>query len=432
MTKSTKSTCGHMVRQEVLGENTSYLTELLSQNIVFVVNMQSDKIGGLFLATYERINRIQYFFNSCVVINCSAYDTVFVRLLKHIFCSGRCILRKKPETEAYRGITINNLNHRRSVIYYIRRALQPSACEQMEAWYLINKYQKEINKSSLIHAHWGWPQGFYASVIAAKYALPYYITFHGSDIGKAKRKNLPFLLTSMKNANRCFFVSQQLLKEAKQLGYEGDNASVSYNGVDTEVFNPANYPARRMDTRTLGFVGALREVKGVYFLPEIFLKVKQCYEKCTKFLIVGEGELIEWLKSSCRKHGLSVQFTGAVRPLDVPSYLSKMDVLVVPSIQEGLGMVILEANALGIPAVGTKTGGIPEAIGFSENIIPHSEQMVDQIAHRIIQLFDEQVDAAKYRQRVVENHSWAQVVMKEMDIYSKCFNNKNGRPKETV
>lgn len=173
--------------------------------IVFLVNMRSNKIGGLFLATYERVKRLQEHLDVLAIINNSAYDSAFVGLLKILTGNKRLILYRKPEIEQYKGISILNQNYRRSVVYYVTRILLPGRSETAEARHINHKYKTQLDACDLIHAHWGWPNGYYAHLIGKCVDKKYCITFHGSDINRVGKKNLPYLLTAMQAAVACFF-----------------------------------------------------------------------------------------------------------------------------------------------------------------------------------------------------------------------------------
>lgn len=100
----------------------------------------------------------------------------------------------------------------------------------------------------------------------------------------------------------------------------------------------------------LGNIGSLKKAKNQQFLLEVIqnLKVKA---KKVKLILVGSGPLEEVLKQKCKEYGIQeeVIFMGARDDIDV--ILNSMDVFVFPSSFEGLGLVLLEAQAAGLPCV---------------------------------------------------------------------------------
>lgn len=104
------------------------------------------------------------------------------------------------------------------------------------------------------------------------------------------------------------------------------------------------------DEMILGNIGTLKEAKNQQFLLDIVYKLKE-RNKNVKLLLVGSGPLEEKLRDKCKKLGIEneVIFTGTREDIDV--ILNSMDVFVFPSIFEGLGLVLLEAQAAGLPCV---------------------------------------------------------------------------------
>jgi glycosyltransferase involved in cell wall biosynthesis len=153
---------------------------------------------------------------------------------------------------------------------------------------------------------------------------------------------------------------------------------VIYNGIDVERFTPG--PARKFSTDgagVVGFVGIFRPPKGVeYFLDMARLLREQ--RPAVRYLAVG-GDLPRsaqsWL-AQMQRHAEAigvadvVHFTG-LRD-DIPEIMRSLDVLVVPSLSEGFGRVIAEANAVGTPVVAAAVGGIPEVVedGVTGVLVP--------------------------------------------------------------
>lgn len=104
------------------------------------------------------------------------------------------------------------------------------------------------------------------------------------------------------------------------------------------------------DNLILGNIGTLKEAKNQQFLLDIVYKLKE-KNKNVKLLLVGSGPLEENLREKCKKLGIEneVIFTGTRDDIDV--ILNSMDVFVFPSSFEGLGLVLLEAQAAGLPCV---------------------------------------------------------------------------------
>lgn len=99
----------------------------------------------------------------------------------------------------------------------------------------------------------------------------------------------------------------------------------------------------------LGHIGTFKAVKNHMFLLKVMEKV--CKDFSVKLLLVGDGELKKPLQKKVEEMGLvnRVHFLGTRE--DIPTILSSMDVFIFPSLSEGLGLVLLEAQASGVPCI---------------------------------------------------------------------------------
>lgn len=134
------------------------------------------------------------------------------------------------------------------------------------------------------------------------------------------------------------------------------------SGIDLErvtTVTPRRLIAQGM---LVGTVARLVPVKGHLVLLDAIPKVLQrCPE--AQFVFVGEGEMRPALEEQARRLGLDGRITFAGFREDVPAVLAGMDALVLPSLNEGMGRVLVMAMALGKPIVATNVGGVPELLG---------------------------------------------------------------------
>jgi glycosyltransferase involved in cell wall biosynthesis len=159
-----------------------------------------------------------------------------------------------------------------------------------------------------------------------------------------------------------------------------DRLRVVPNFIDFSVFAAArDVRASFFPTRppVVGFVGVFRPEKGIEYFLEM-AKLVHAQRPEVRFLAVGGESAVEdigWLprmREYADSLGLSpvIHFTGTRS--DVPDLMASMDVLTVPSLNEGFGRVIVEANAVGRLVVGADAAGIPEVIeaGVSGLLVP--------------------------------------------------------------
>ena len=152
-----------------------------------------------------------------------------------------------------------------------------------------------------------------------------------------------------------------------------DRVEVVYKGIDPAPYldHPEAGAALRRElgipagAPVVGFVGQIIERKGI---PDIVASMPGVIERApdARFLFVGEGALLEFLKTKSRELGLERSVVMAGFRRDVPAVMKAIDVLILPSIVEGFGYVLVEAMAAGKPVVATRTSSIPEIVRDGE------------------------------------------------------------------
>lgn len=173
-------------------------------------------------------------------------------------------------------------------------------------------------------------------------------------------------------ADRMIFISQPLVDWARREGILRKKTRYAkiYSGIEVEKFRPAG-AAKKMAARkcwaipddafVVGIVSKLWEGKGHAILIEAF-SVAAAGAENSRLVIVGEGPLRADLEAMVFRKGLSekVLFTGF--QADVAPIIATFDLSVLPSFFEGMGRVLLEAMAMGVPVIGSDVGGIPDLI----------------------------------------------------------------------
>lgn len=173
-------------------------------------------------------------------------------------------------------------------------------------------------------------------------------------------------------ADRVIAVSRSMAETLRQSGYRRSSVTHIHNGLDLQKVKAAR---NRQDVRRelgvgsraflIGTVGRLSAVKGHADLLRAAALILQL-EREAKFLIVGGGPLRDDLTSLAAELGVDREclFTGP--RADIYDLVGAMDLFVLPSLDEGIPLALLEAMALGRPVVATRVGGVPEGIRHRE------------------------------------------------------------------
>ena len=236
-----------------------------------------------------------------------------------------------------------------------------------------------------------------------------------------------------KNATLIVTISQYSLEKIKQF-YNVDEAKVRIvpNGVDPEKFKPFEDQAAVKRQFGLGnepcvlFVGSLIPRKGLPFLVEAAKKIVKEYKE-TKFIIVGEGPLRNQLLRKIEAANLSGNFTflGNIKGDMLPAVYNCADVFALPSIQEGQGIVLLEAQASAKPVVAFDIGGVNEAVRNGETGLLVKRGSTDELADAIMKLLSDKALREKMgangRRFVAENFTWDICAQKMLNVYNEAL-----------
>jgi colanic acid/amylovoran biosynthesis glycosyltransferase len=262
-------------------------------------------------------------------------------------------------------------------------------------------YLAEIRsaKPALVHAHFA-PDAVHAIPLAAELDLPLLVTLHGYDVTARDNSRNPLhqllrrrgLKQLHQRATLFLCVSEFIRDKAIAAGFPADKLLVHRIGVDVSTFQPFH---KAGSGNNVLFVGRLVEKKGCEYLIQAMLQVKKQVPSA-QLIVVGDGPLRFSLEQFARKIGVAVNFTGRRGHDAVRKYMESARVFAVPSVtapdgdSEGLPMVLLEAQAMGIPVVATRHAGIPEGILDGKRGLLCDEFDVAGLAHHIAHLLTNQ------------------------------------------
>jgi len=232
-----------------------------------------------------------------------------------------------------------------------------------------------------------------------------------------------------KKATTIVTISKYSVEKIQQhYSVDPEKVQIVPNGVDTEVFKPSVDQDGLKQKFNFGkgpcvlFVGNLIPRKGLFFLVESAKKiVKQ--QPDIKFLIAGEGPLKNPLARSIQEENLTdnFKFLGRVDEKLLPLLYNSSDVFVLPSIQEGQGIVLLEAQASGKPVIAFDIGGVKEVVRNGETGLLVKLGDSDALTAALMELVDNkslrEIMGASGRKFVVDNFTWDICAQKMLEVY---------------
>ncbi|MBL7068437.1 MAG: lipopolysaccharide heptosyltransferase II [Candidatus Omnitrophica bacterium] len=226
-------------------------------------------------------------------------------------------------------------------------------------------------KIDVIHAHTRVTQVL-ASAVSRLLAIPYIATCHGFFRPHFSRRIFKCWgdkTIAISDAVKAHLIDDFYLKP--------DNIALIYNGVDLEKFRKDIENSRKESLRknlgltdkervVIGAIGRLSPVKGYRYLIEAFKRLMDKDSGALRLLIVGDGPERESLKAQCLRLGVDEYVKFASPNPDTPLLFSIIDIFVSSSVQEGLGLSLIEALASGSPVVATDVGGIKSVVKDKE------------------------------------------------------------------
>lgn len=254
----------------------------------------------------------------------------------------------------------------------------------------------------LIHAHFG-VCGTLALPLAQALKVPLIVTFHGldatmtDDYARSNSISTRVYLRrreTLKREARLFITVSEFIKaKLIEQGFPSDKIVVHSIGVDTETFQPK--PTVLREPVAL-FVGRLIEKKGCEYLIKAMAMV-QPEMPDVELVIVGDGPLRPQLEGLAAKSLKRYKFLGMQPPEVVRSWMNRARLLAVPSVtastgdSEGLPSVVVEAQAMGLPVVGSIHAGIPQAVAHGKTGFLVPERDWQGLAKHILHLLKDPV-----------------------------------------
>lgn len=330
-------------------------------------------IRGEFTAVHSRLSEIAKNRNDikadCFVVG--SYYGPIVRLIKRYPKTDR------PSVFVLEGIEYKCIWYKRSIVDYL--------CHKFFHWETsveLNRILRSVRKLGRYDLFWAnaLKTGFACNLLKNEYNIPLVVSWHGSSIHTDPfddKRRFVLTKTLIEQADYNFFVSRELISTVQNLISSAFTGQVTYNGIDTLQFHPDE--SERQTVKNIAFVGNHLPVKNIEYLPELFSRIHEAIPN-TEFHIIGSWEFEK-------------DFSGSVYPVsfhfdigrdEMAALYRKMDLVVMPSRNEGLPMTCLEAVGSGCQFVGSRVGAIADVVGI-ENTVETGEKFNEHFASLCIE-----------------------------------------------
>ncbi len=255
----------------------------------------------------------------------------------------------------------------------------------------------KAHKVDLIHSHSRTTQVL-GCLVSRMTGVPHVSTCHGFFRNRFFRRLFPCW------GRRVIAISDQV-RDHLTVDFKIDPASVTVinNGIDTSRFHvpdpaekrEAKKRLRLNDAPVIGIVARLSDVKGHAYLIQAMKRVVEKFP-LAQLLIAGEGRIRDGLVAAGRRLGIQDAIFFIPEVQDTREVLYSLDIFVLPSLEEGLGLALMEAMSCGIPAIGSDIGGIPTLIKDGERGLLVAPRDVDGLSKAIIQYLQDPLSASRY------------------------------------
>ncbi len=299
-----------------------------------------------------------------------------------------------------------------------------------------------------VWGHYVYPAGYMAVVFAETVGIPSTVSARGNDIDRLMFPPGDFarLMWTLERSNVISCVSNELAGKVQMLLGKPSECVVVPNVVDAECFRPTKSDGHEEpdlraalgiaeDEAILGFCGELRHKKGLPFLLAALAEVHQRRPVC--LLVIGavrpreQAHLSTFAADHPEAASRIIVTEHLESPADVAKYMRLCDVVLHPSVWDGMPNAVLEAMACGKIVIASDAGGIPELIQHDVNGYLIPKAMLHRLGQAIIEVLDlsaqRRVELEKAARQRILNQFQSETESRQL---SKVLSLLNGSPKD--
>lgn len=324
-----------------------------------------------------------------------------------------------PKRETHRGIDI--LHPRYFLPPKVGMNIAPFTLA-MGAIPAVQRLLAEGYDFDVIDAHYYYPDGVAAALLARHFNKPFVVTARGSDINLIATHAIPRRLMrwTSSRAAASIGVSQALVQAMEKIGMPTSRLMMMPNGVDLEQFYIQSRDVMRTELGwtaipTLLSVGNLVENKGHHLAIEALAGLPEF-----QLVIAGEGPERSSLERLAGRIDVTsrLKFLGRVDQKQLAKCYSAADILVLPSSREGWPNVLLESMACGTPVVATRVGGVPEIVTSPNAGRLMPERTVADVVAAVSDLWANLPSREMVRSHA-KGSSWKSTTDSQLDLFSR-------------
>jgi glycosyltransferase involved in cell wall biosynthesis len=284
-----------------------------------------------------------------------------------------------------------------------------------------------IKKWDVLFGSWLFPDAVALQKISTLRGIPLVTMALGSDINATFRVDAlkKKVLGLVRKAHKTITVSKALENTLFESGIRKEQTQVIYTGVDKHRFRSMDKDQARQflnlekNAQIVLFVGNLITTKGCVELANAVETLRPRFPNL-QLIFVGGGPckttIVEQFGNRCASK--EIYFVGKVLPKNLPEWFCAADVFALPSYQEGVPNVILEAMACGVSIVSTNVGGIPEVLDEQCGLIVPAKEIAP-LALAIEQLLNSPKDS-KTIQKQAERFDWDDCVFSIREVLNSA------------
>ncbi|WP_323737136.1 glycosyltransferase family 4 protein [Methanosphaera sp. ISO3-F5] len=345
-------------------------------------------------------------------------------LVKYENCDVKVICANEPENvseEVYNDIVIKRLGYTGKIANTNVTLSLPKVL-----------YNEDFD---IIHTHVPTPwSSDWSNIFSRIKNKPLVVTYHNDIIGEGIANTIANIYNStalkllLNRANKIIITQDDYIQSPHLQKYK-DKITTIPNGVDTSLFTPTTSAKKDNQIFFLSVLDKFHKYKGLDYLLDALVEVKKVISD-VKLVVGGKGSLLEFYKNKVKDLGLedNVEFKGFLTDEEVISMYQESELFVLPSIsslQEGFGIVVLEALSCETPVISTTIVGVSDDVINTDSGIIVPPRDVDKLTGAIIKILSDKKLIAqmgkKGRQLVQEKYEWKSIAKSIHELYEELL-----------